>query len=574
MTQTVEQTTPQVHWVLCRGCRRPVFGRRLERALGVCPECEHHHPLTAAERLTLLADPGTQESLRFRVASGDPLSFTDTVPYPRRLERAREATGMDEAVLCARAEIGGVPAILAVMDFRFLGGSLGTAVGELITLAAETALAERSPLVIVTASGGARMQEGALSLMQMAKTSAALGRLDEEGILTVSLICDPTYGGVAASFATLGDVIIAEPGARLGFAGRRVIEQTIRQELPPEFQTAEFLEERGFVDMVVPRQRLSRELGRLLRVTADPYSGRGGRDEQGPGADPVVRDPGALPEPEPWEQVVRARSVERPTLLDYLGLAFEDFQELRGDRVTGDCRAMIGGTARLAGRPVVVVGQQKGHDLAELTRHNFGMAMPSGYRKAARLMRLADKLGLPVVTLVDTPGAYPGADAEEQGQAVAIAENLRLMSALRVPVVSAVLGEGGSGGALGIAVANQVLVFSDSVYSVITPEGCAAIVWKDPAAAPRAAEALRLNSRDLLRFGIVDGVLPEPPGGTGADPIASADLLRDALDHELERLGRLDGEALRSDRRARFRQFGSAVALEAEFSALSEGVRR
>ncbi|GAB3723967.1 acetyl-CoA carboxylase, carboxyltransferase subunit beta [Nocardiopsis nanhaiensis] len=568
MTQTAEQTTSPAHWVLCAGCQRPVFGPRLDRALGVCPECEHHHPLTADERLSLLADPGTLEPLHFRVVSGDPLSFTDTTPYPKRLERARTSTGMDEAVLCARAEIGGVPAVLAVMDFRFLGGSLGTAVGELITQAAETSLAERAPLIIVASSGGARMQEGALSLMQMAKTSAALGRLDEEGVLTVSLVCDPTYGGVAASFATLTDVIMAEPGARLGFAGRRVIEQTIRQELPPEFQTAEFLLERGFIDIVTPRPRLRRELGRLLRAASS-----GAHGDRRPVSDPAVRNAGSLPEPHPWDQVVRARSVDRPTLLDYLGMAFEDFQELRGDRVSGDCPAMVGGTAWLDGRPVVVVGQQKGHDLAELTRHNFGMAAPAGYRKAGRLMRMADKLGLPVVTLVDTPGAYPGADAEEQGQAVAIAENLKLMSALRVPVICAILGEGGSGGALGIAVANQVLVFSNSVYSVITPEGCAAIVWKDPTAAPRAAAALRLNSRDLLRFGVVDGVIPEPPGGTGADPIASGDLLRDALSHELDRLTRMGGEALRSDRRARFRQFGSAVTLDAEISAFSEGVR-
>jgi acetyl-CoA carboxylase carboxyl transferase subunit beta len=559
---------PRTGWVLCEGCRRPVYGRRFERNLSVCPECDHHHALTAHERLAVLADDGRYETLRFRVTHSDPLEFTDTVPYPRRLERARARTGLDEAVVCARAEIEGVAAVLAVMDFRFLGGSLGTAVGGLITRAAETAYEERTPLILATASGGARMQEGALSLMQMAKTSAALGRLDEAGVLTVSLICDPTYGGVAASFATLGDVLVAEPGARLGFAGRRVIEQTIRQELPKEFQTAEFLLERGFVDMVVPRRHLRRELGRLLRAgTPAPAPAR--RDTP----DPAVRNADALPEPDAWAQVGRARSLERPTALDYVGLAFQDFRELHGDRVSGDCPAIVGGTAWLGGRPVMVIGQEKGHSLPELTKRNFGMATPAGYRKAARLMRMADKLNLPVVTLVDTPGAYPGADAEEQGQSVAIAENLRLMGQLRVPVVAFVIGEGGSGGALGIAVANQVLMFSDSVYSVITPEGCASIVWKDPVAAPRAAEALRLNSRDLLRMGVVDGVVPEPEGGTGASPVVAADLLRDALVHELERLERMTRSELTSDRRARFRQFGSAVTVEAEMSAFPQEVR-
>lgn len=399
----------------------------------------------------------------------------------------------------------------------------------------------------------------------MAKTSAALGQLDEAGVLTVSLVTDPTYGGVAASFATLADVIVAEPAARLGFAGRRVIEQTIRQVLPERFQTAEFLLKRGFVDLVVPRARLRAELARLLRVgTADlaphpPVS-----------ADAPVSDPGLLPRSDPWEQVRKARSLDRPTTLDYLSLAFTDFQELHGDRLGGDCPAVVGGTARLDGRPVVVVGQQKGHTPAELTQRNFGMPGPDGYRKAARLMRLADKLGVPVVTLVDTPGAYPGADAEEGGQAVAIAENLRLMTGLRVPVVSVIIGEGGSGGALALAVANRVLMFTNSVYSVISPEGCAAILWKDPAAAPRAAAALGVSARDLLRLGIVDGVIPEPDGGTGADPLRAADRLRSALTAVLAELSALPHRELLADRRARFRKFGTPLTSEAETQILRE----
>jgi acetyl-CoA carboxylase carboxyl transferase beta subunit/acetyl-CoA carboxylase carboxyl transferase alpha subunit len=568
--------TTNAEWVMCAGCRTPLYAKRFTRNLRVCPECGRHTPLSAQQRIEQLADGGRFEHLEFVAgslvdSSEDPLGFVDTQPYPERLASARARTGMSEAVLCARATIEGAPVILAVMDFRFMGGSLGSAVGELITLAAETALAERTPLLIVSSSGGARMQEGALSLMQMAKTSAALGQLDEAGILTISLIADPTFGGVAASFATLADVIVAEPGARLGFAGRRVIEQTIRQKLPPEFQTAEFLLERGFVDLIVPRARLRQELAKLLRVGGPVI-----RAAYGPGpreSTPVVRDPGLLPELEPWAQVGRARNLDRPTTLDFLAMACSDFQELHGDRISGECAAIVGGTAWLDGRPVVVIGQQKGHAPAELMQRNFGMATPAGYRKAARLMRLADKLGIPVVTLVDTPGAYPGADAEEQGQAVAIAENLRLMASLTVPVVSVIIGEGGSGGALGLAVANRVLMFSDSVYSVISPEGCAAIIWNDPAAAPQAAVALGLNSRDLLRLGVVDGVIPEPDGGTGAAPLVAADRLRVAIGHSLRELDELSRSDVRADRRARFRQFGSGVTVEAELQTMREEVR-
>ncbi len=283
----------------------------------------------------------------------------------------------------------------------------------------------------------------------------------------------------------------------------------------------------------------------------------------------MVRDPGRLPEADAWEQVRRARELSRPTTLDYLTTAFTDFLELHGDRASGDCPAVVGGVGRLDGRPVMVIGQQKGHTAAELARRNFGMPRPSGYRKAARLMRLAEKLRLPVVTLIDTPGAFPGADAEERGQAVAIAENLRLMASLTVPVVTVVIGEGGSGGALALAVANRVLAFSSAVYSVISAEGCAAILWNDPTAAPRAAAALQVGARDLLRLGVVDGVIVEPDGGVGADPLGAADMLRRAVSAALRELDGLAPAQLRADRRARFRQCGSALTVESELLSMS-----
>jgi acetyl-CoA carboxylase carboxyl transferase subunit beta len=569
MTQIIDKATDCPEWLLCAGCKAPVYRKRWLRDLHVCQECGRHDSLTAEHRLEQLADPGSVERLALAARTEDILDFVDTKPYLQRLADARARTGMDEAVLCVSATVESNPVIMAIMDFRFLGGSLGGAVGELITLAAETALAERIPLLVVTASGGARMQEGAISLMQMAKTSAALAQLDEAGVLTISLITDPTYGGVAASFATLSDVIIADPGARLGFAGRRVIEQTIRQELPAEFQTAEFLVDRGFIDLIVPRRSLRRELAKLLRVGSRPVAQRPWRAE----ADPTVRDPGLLPEHDAWDQVRKARSLDRPTTLEYASMAFMDFQELHGDRVSGECTAIVAGTAWLAGSPVVLIGQQKGHTPAELTQRNFGMPTPAGYRKAARIMRLAAKLRLPVITLVDTPGAYPGARAEAQGQAMAIAENLRLMASLPVPVLSVITGEGGSGGALALAVANRVLIYANSVYSVISPEGCASILWHDSTAAPQAANALGVSARSLLSLGLVDGVLAEPDGGTGADPVLAANRLRAALVAGLAELSGLTERELVADRRTRFRQFGGQLMVETEIRTIHEGAR-
>ncbi|MFC4147512.1 acetyl-CoA carboxylase carboxyltransferase subunit alpha [Micromonospora mangrovi] len=552
-------------WSRCAGCASLLYRKRLRRNLDVCPECGSHARLDAPERVAQLVDPDSFTALPDHPVEVDPIGFVDALPYPRRLTAARAATGLAEAVLCGTARIGGHPVALAVMDFRFLGGSLGSVVGELITRTAERALAEEIPLVLVTASGGARMQEGALSLMQMATVSQAVAGLREAGLLTVSVITDPTYGGVAASFATNTDVVLAESGARLGFAGPRVIRQVTGATLPEGFQTAEFLLRHGQVDLVVPRHALR---GRLTALLAAAGAGRPvarrapvPRQEPPPRPEPPRATPPAAqaaPDRDAWQTVRTARHPGRPTTLDYLDTAFDGFVELHGDRLGADCPAVVGGVARLDGRPVMVIGHQKGHTTAELVARNFGMASPAGHRKALRLMRLAARLGLPVVTLVDTPGADPGVDAEEQGQAAAIAENILALSVLPTPVVAVVTGEGGSGGALAMAVADRVLMLEHAVYSVISPEGCAAILWPDSSAAPQAARALRLTAPDLCRLGVVDEVVPEPAPAAHHDPSTAADLLRAALSANLAPLLDVPPATLVRRRRQRFRRYGAA----------------
>lgn len=258
----------------------------------------------------------------------------------------------------------------------------------------------------------------------------------------------------------------------------------------------------------------------------------------------------------PWQRVQLARHPRRPYSLDYIGMLFDDFQELHGDRLFMDDESTVGGTAFFEGRPVMVIGQQKGRDTKENLRRNFGCPNPEGYRKALRLMRLADNFGLPIVTLVDTPGAFPGIGSEERHVAEAIAVNLREMSRLRVPIVTFVIGEGGSGGALGIAVSDRVYILENAYYSVISPEGCAAILFKDRAHAPKAAEALRLDSSNLLRLGVVDGVVKEPLGGAQEDPASAGSAIRKTLRGALDELGRFTPTKLTSGRYAKFRKMG------------------
>ena len=546
-------------WVKCPGCDGLLYDRRLADNDKVCPECGHHFRLGASERLDQLLDPGSLLRFGEDVRPDDPLGFTDTRPYPRRLAQASRKTGHPDAAVSGAATIGGHAVIVVALDFGFMGGSVGAAVGELVCLAARRALRDRVPLLLVTASGGARMQEGCVALMQLARTAQDIARLHEHGVLVINLNVDPTFGGATASFATLGDIVLAEPGALIGFAGPNVIRQTIRSELPPGFQTAEFLREHGVLDQVVPRGQLRDVLTRLLDLNAnrlppaDPTA-----------ADPVVTDPDALAEPEPAKLVSLARAAGRPTTLDYLAQAFDEFVELHGDGMLADDPAVVGGLARIAGRTVVVAGHQKGRDVAERLRRNFAMPNPEGYRKVLRLAGLAGRLGLPLVTLVDTPGAYPGIGAEERGQGQAIAQCIQRLSRLPVPVVSVITGEGGSGGALALAVADEVLIMQHAYYSVISPEGCSTILFGAADSADRAAAALALRPADLLRLGVVDGVIPEPPNSPHQNSAERyggriADNLRAALVARLSRLAELAPAELVARRYRRFERFAAAT---------------
>ncbi len=257
-------------WAKCPRCGNLIYRKELERNLRVCPRCGYHHRLSAMDRLSMVLDRDSFEEMDAGLVPEDPLGFVDEKPYPLRVEEAQRRTGVPEAIITGTGTIEGCRTVAGAMEFAFLGGSMGSVVGEKVARCAERACETRRPLILFAASGGARMQEGTLSLLQMAKTSVALGRLSDDGLPFISVLCDPTTGGVAASFAFQGDVILAEPGALIGFAGRRVIEQTIRQKLPEGFQTAEFLLEHGLVDAIVPRQELRPALARLLRLCGAP----------------------------------------------------------------------------------------------------------------------------------------------------------------------------------------------------------------------------------------------------------------------------------------------------------------
>ena len=486
----------------CNKCGAAILTEEVKSAGYICPKCQGYFRVHAYERIRMTVDEDSFEEWEKDMEFVNPLEFKG---YEEKVKSLKEKTGLSEAVVTGKASIEGNPAVIAVCDGRFLMASMGQVVGEKITRAVERATKEQLPVIIFACSGGARMQEGIVSLMQMAKTAAALKQHSDAGLLYVSVLTDPTTGGVTASFAMLGDVILAEPKALIGFAGPRVIEQTIGEKLPKGFQRSEFLLEHGFIDRIVERKETRTVLGNILQMHHTAQN-------------PVIQKPvqtvekeqQSVQEKDAWERVTISRKNDRPVGQDYIRILFSDFLEFHGDRCYGDDTAIIGGIARFAGIPVTVIAQAKGKSTKENVAHHFGMPSPEGYRKALRLMKQAEKFKRPILLFVDTPGAFCGIEADERGQGEAIARNLFEMSSMKVPILSVVIGEGGSGGALALAVADEVWMLENAIYSVLSPEGFASILWKDSKRASEAAAVMKLTAADLKKLGVIEAVIAEP----------------------------------------------------------------
>ena len=556
----------------CNKCGAAILSEEVINGAYICPKCHGYFRGPAYKRIEMIADEGSFEEWDMDLdgmdGPPDPLQFKG---YSEKIKKLREQTGLKEAVVTGRVKINGKQAVIGVCDGRFMMASMGYAVGEKITRAVERATNENLPVILFTCSGGARMQEGIISLMQMEKTSAALKRHSDAGLLYVTVLTDPTTGGVTASFAMLGDIIIAEPQALIGFAGPRVIEQTIGEKLPEGFQRAEFLLEHGFVDQIVKRENMKPVLGSILKmhdhVHPDCRKGKeirksdrtepvqkAGMTEKKAGKKAAEQEPWSEKSLTAWERVCRSRSKERPVGKDYIDILFEDFVELHGDRYYRDDPAIIGGIAYFQGICVTVIAQAKGRTTKENLERNFAMPSPEGYRKARRLMKQAEKFHRPVINFVDTPGAFCGMEAEERGQGEAIARNLFELSGLKVPVLSVVIGEGGSGGALALAVADEVWMLENSVYSVLSPEGFASILWKDSSRSAEAAKMMKLTAADLKKLGVIERVFPEPQNFSVLTMKPTAELLRAGLAEFLTKYQKLETKDLLEGRYERFRK--------------------
>lgn len=530
----------------CFSCGADLFTSEQYQHFRVCEICRFHHSISAWERIYLLVDPASFQELDQISTAADPARLLGNRTYQDRIAEAQKRTGLSEAVVTGTCTIGGNPAVLAVLDFGFLGGNMGIVVGDRIARAFETAVRKKLPVVTVVSSGGARIEEGVLSLMQMAKTVAAAKKLQCNRLPHVSVLTHPTTGEVYASFANLGDVIIAEPRSMIGFAPLRVVEQTTDASLTEGEHTAESHLVHGLIDQIVDRTRLHHMISSILDLLSSRYR---------LGVQKKVRPyfaPTHVPE-QAWQTIQLARHEGRPTSLDYISRITSRFIEIHGDRSYSDDPAIICGLAELGGEAVVIVGQQRDR--------NGGRSGPEGFRKAQRAMRLAAKFGLPLINLIDTPGAYPGPESEEMGIGNAIASTMALLSDLPTPIISVVIGQGGSEGALALGIADRVLIMENAFLSVISPERAASIFFRDISRAEELASALKLTAADCKALGVVDVLVPEPGRGAHSDPQEAARLLRNLILRELLQIQSHPTQKLVKSRYRRFRYVGGRAPI-------------
>ena len=537
----------------CLYCEEPISDSHSYLSARVCPFCRFHYTITARERIDLLADHGSFNESHKYLTSVAPLSFARRGRYGELLSQDQKRTGLTEAAVTGRCKIDGEDVVLIVLDFSFMGGTMGSVVGEKVTTALESAAKGGIPVVAVVSGGGVRVQEGVLSLMQMAKTVTAANKLRDEGAPFIVVLANPSTGQAYASFANLADVILAEPKSLIGLSPLRTLRESSTIPLPLDAHTAEAHVGHGLLDNVIDREALRTRLSVLLRILQGQKQDKS-KEDKAFEADLVKAASEACTSVDPWDALSAVRHSERPAAATYFRQMLDPFIELRGDRLNSDDRSIVAGVGYLGGLPVAVIGQQR-RPLVEGERYHV---YPDGLRKALRVIGLASRFKLPLVTLVDTQGADPGLEAEEQGIGNAIARTLSSMLDVPTPIVCVVIGEGGSEGALALGLADRILMQQYAVYSPISMNHNLAGAFHEPLLDRETADALMLTAQDCVELGIADRVIPEPQGGSHFDPRAAGAALQGSILWEIGKLAKMSQNKLMKRRYSKFRRMGES----------------
>ena len=463
--------------------------------LFVCKTCGNNSYITAKQRIANISDENTFKELTF-----NKIDISKKCNYEDKINKAKENTDLNEAILIGTCSIGGIKVVLGVMESKFMMGTLSVSVGETITRAFEYATDNKLPVILFCASGGARIQEGLFSLVQMAKVNAAIKRHSDKGLLYISCLTNPTMGGVTASFGLLGDINIAEKNSQIGFAGKSIIENLYNEILDSNFQTEQYNENNGMIDIIADRKDIRNILLDLLKMINNNNK--------------VVRidnkdENKSITNDDLLEILKNVRDIDRFKGKDYLISIFDKYIELKGDRINSNDTSILSGIGNIENKSFIFNIQNKGRTLKENKETNYGLTRPEGYRKVLRISKIAEKFNIPIINIIDSAGADPSIYSEENGQARAIADCLYTFSDLKTIIISIVVGEGSSGGALALSVCDSIGMLENSIYTVISPEAYLKIMHKEEQVSNELLKSMRFTANDLFEDKIIDEVISE-----------------------------------------------------------------
>ncbi len=513
----------------------------------ICSQCQFHYSMTAKQRIEALVDVNSFKETNTSLASADPLSFVSNSSYKEDIIKDQKRTGLTEALITGRCTISGFECTLIVLDFGFMGGSMGSVVGEKIALAFEDSAQKKLPVISIVTSGGSRIQEGTLSLMQMAKVTIASNKLNDNGIPYISILANPTTGQSYASFANLADIILAEPQAILGYNPIETMSKASNGEQINIAHTSESHLEHGMIDAIVSRKELKDILSTLLELFKQEFKIT--RISKSKFIESHQFDIPA------WKSVELARHPERPKASDLMARILDNFIELHGDRSFSDDPSIISGIGQLNGQTIAIIGQERSNEIR---------IMPEGFRKAQRTLLLAKKFKLPVVTLIDTPGVNLSFESEHRGIGNSIATTMSLMADLDVPTISIIIGEGGSAAALSLGISDRSLMLKNAIYSPISPEEASELIYQDESKIKETASSLKLTSLDCKKWGIVDSIINEPDEGAHINHHETARMIKRSIAHELSDL---QNKSIRSIKRSRYKKFRNIGDYTTNFKA-------
>ena len=506
----------------------------------VCETCGNNSYITAKQRIIHISDENTFKELDF-----NKIDISKRCNYEEKINKAKEKTHLEEAIIVGTCNIGGIKVVLDVMDSKFMMGTLSVSVGEIITKAFEYATEKELPVILFCASGGARIQEGMYSLVQMAKVNAAIKRHSDKKLLYISCLTNPTMGGVTASFGLLGDINIAEKNSQIGFAGKSIIENLYNEKLDNDFQTEEYNEKNGMIDIIADRKEIRSILADLLKMINN--------DNKKVKVDNKCENKSKTND-NLMEILKNVRDLDRFKGKDYLISIFDKYIELKGDRISSNDTSILSGIGNIDNKSFIFNIQNKGRTLKENKDTNYGLTRPEGYRKALRISKLAEKFNIPIINIIDSAGADPSVYSEENGQARAIADCLYTFSDLKTIIISVVVGEGSSGGALALSVCDSIGMLEKSIYTVISPEAYLKIMHKEEQVSNNLLKSMRFTANDLFEDKIIDEVISE-----NEDLDYNVKNIKNFILNKYETLRRQDIQELIDNRYERIRNWDSAV---------------